>query len=96
MPSPPGKVAPHQTAGYVSRAFLTRLTQTQREADEGWGAQRHTMQLVECSIPSSVCFAVLRSHLPPREGSRADEGIGPYKECDLNKKAKTAGFPAVF
>ena len=27
---------------------------------------------------------------------RADEGIGSYKECGLDKKAKTAGFPAVF
>ena len=62
----------------------------------GGEQKRHIVQLVECSIPSSVCFAVLRSHLPPREGSRADEGIGSYKECGLNKKAKTAGFPAVF
>ena len=29
-----------------------------------------------------------------REG--ADRVVGPYKECGLNKKAKAAGFPAVF
>ena len=75
---PSGEGCPASNAGYVSRAFLTRLMQTQREADEGWGAQRHTMQLVECSIPSSVCSASRRSHLPPREGFLADEGIGPY------------------
>ena len=31
-----------------------------------------------------------------RRKKRADEGIGPYKACGLDKKAKTAGFPAVF
>ena len=39
---------------------------------------RTTLHLDECSIPSSVCSASRRNHIPPREGFLADEGIGPY------------------
>ena len=47
------------------------------------------------SAQSADCPLLVEGAFPLRRGW-ADEGIGPYKECGLDKKAKTAGFPAVF
>ena len=47
------------------------------------------------SAQSADCPLLVEEAFPLRR-EWADEGIGPYKECGLDKKAKTAGFPAVF
>ena len=70
----------------LPEAFPSGEGAEQREADEGRGAKTIRLHSVECSMPSYVCSASLRSHLPPGEGIFhcggvwADRVVRPYKD----------------